>query len=534
MELKKYFQPFLKWWWLIAAATLIAAAVSFIATRGQPDVYEARTTLMIGRLMSDPNPTTGELVLGQELAAAYADIAKRQLVRDATMKALDIRRLPEYQAQALLNTQILEIYVKDQDPALAQQVANELAHQLTLLSPTNVQSEDQDHQEFLNSQIDNLETQIEETQAQIDQLQLDLGNMISAQEITDAKTQLFGLETKLTTLQTNYANLISTTDQGASNTLNIIEPAALPARPVASTELTTIVLAAMVGFMLSTGAAYLLEYLDGSIKASEDIEEIFQAPILGSIMEVPRKKKEKPFSVVDNPRHIVTEGFRTLRTNLQFSNEDKPIKTILITSAGGNEGKSWLAANLALSLSQEDKRVVLVDADVRNPSQHKFFNLEKGNGLIDLILGQGKVRDVIKFHNGNNVGLITAGNMPEQPRDLLSIKKIDKVLPALDELVDYVIIDGPPFFIADAAVLASKVDAVIVVVRPGYTQKNAARAMINQLKLAGATLAGVAINRISPREMKNFYKYGYGSLENYLALSTVKKQKPLRKAASVK
>jgi capsular polysaccharide biosynthesis protein len=135
MDLNKYIFPLRKWWWLLAASTLIAAIFSSLSVLRHPTMYQARTTLMIGTTINDPNPGSNELSLGQQLAAAYADLANRELVRNATMEALDMNRLPEYTAGAIPNTQLIQITVNDTDPERAPEVANELAAQLVLLSP---------------------------------------------------------------------------------------------------------------------------------------------------------------------------------------------------------------------------------------------------------------------------------------------------------------------------------------------------------------------------------------------------------------
>src|SRR5512138_1337644 len=120
MELNKYIFPLRKWWWLVTASTLIAAFFSFLSTQRQPAIYQAHTTLMIGMTINDPNPSSNELILGQQLAAAYADLANREIIRSATKNALRMDELPPYIAQAILNTQLIEITVNDTDPQRAQ------------------------------------------------------------------------------------------------------------------------------------------------------------------------------------------------------------------------------------------------------------------------------------------------------------------------------------------------------------------------------------------------------------------------------
>src|SRR5215510_1916616 len=140
MELNKFIFPLRKWWRLVLASTLIAAIFISLSLLLQPTIYQAHTTLMIGTTINDPNPASNELYVGQQLAAAYADLANREIVYNATKNALGMNQLPEYFAWALPNTQLIEITVKDSNPERAQTVANELASQLILLNPLNAQS----------------------------------------------------------------------------------------------------------------------------------------------------------------------------------------------------------------------------------------------------------------------------------------------------------------------------------------------------------------------------------------------------------
>src|SRR5215207_1490552 len=281
MELNKYVFPLRKWWWLVVASTLIAAIFSSLSTLLQPTFYQARTTLMIGTTINNPNPSSNELVLGQQLAAAYADLANRGIVRNATKSALGVNQLPEYIARPLPNTQLMEITVNDTDPQRAQTVANELAAQLILLGPISAQSGGQGRQEFIHQRLNNLEAQIQETEAEIEKLQEELANTFSAQQISDKENQISSLQSKLSSMESNYGLLLSNTQQGAINTLSIIAAAELPSRPIGSMKGLTILLAAAVGFILAVGEAYLLEYLDDSLKSPDSVMRMFSAPILG-------------------------------------------------------------------------------------------------------------------------------------------------------------------------------------------------------------------------------------------------------------
>jgi capsular exopolysaccharide synthesis family protein len=500
MELNKFIFPLRKWSWLVIASTLIAAIFSLLSTLLQPTIYQARTSLMIGTSISNPNPSSNELMLGQQLAAAYADLANREIIFTATMDALGLNDLPEYLARALPNTQLIEITVKDIDPARAQAVANELAAQLILLNPLSAQSEERGRQDFIHERLNNLETQIQETEAEIEKLQGELASTFSAQEIEDKQNQISSLEAKLSTMENNYGLLLSNTQQGAVNTLTIIETAQLPTTPIGPMKGLTILLAAAVGFVLAACEAYLLEFLDDKLKSADDVERLFSVPIIGHIFEQgDGKHEENRLYEAGDLRHPIAEAFRALRTNIEISQGDRPLKTIFVTSADIGDGKTSVAANLALSIAQREKKVILLDADLRKPKIHEFFKLANDRGLVDLISGRASISEVLRFKEDRKLAVLPSGGTPPNPNELLSSAKMDELLSQFEEAADVVIIDGPPFFVSDAINIASKVDGVLLVVRPGHTRRSLAKAFMEQIKLAGARVIGVVLNRIPLR-----------------------------------
>jgi succinoglycan biosynthesis transport protein ExoP len=513
MELSKYIFPLRKWWWLLVASTLIAAIFSFLSNLRQPTIYQARTTLMIGMTINNPNPSSNELLLGQQLAAAYADLANREIVFNATKNALGMDHLPEYIARALPNTQLIEVTVNDINPARAQTVANELAAQLILLSPTNAPSEEQGRQGFIHQRLNNLEAQIKDTEAEIEKLQGELANTFSSQEISDKQREISSLQSKLDAMENNYGLLLSNTQKGAINTLTIIEPAELPTNPVGSMKGLTILLAAVVGFVLAAGEAYLLEFLNDTLKSPDSVMRLFSAPILGRIFEQADRVKENRLYDAENSNHPLTEPFRALRTEIDLAEMGQRLKTILVTSPDTGDGKTSIAVNLALSIAQRNKKVFLLDADLRKPKIHKLFNLTNDEGLADVVFA----RDVFDWKVGikevRQISVLTAGNTPPDPAELLSSEKMELFLSELEEVADIVIIDGPPLFVPDAMILASKVDGVLLVVRPGHTRQSLAKASMEHIKLVGAKVVGVVLNRI-PLRGADYYA-GKSSLYTY-------------------
>ncbi len=232
MEIRQYLEPLFKWWKLILVACLLAGISSFLVVSRQAPIYQTRASVVIGSAVYEPNPSGGEIGLAQQLASYYANIATRDVVRNATMEALNLRWLPEYISQAVPNSQIIEISVTDTDPVRAQAVANELANQLIKQSPSNPDMKEQQRQEFISGQLALLETQIKDTQDEIAQKEEEMGGLNSARQIADAQADITALQNKLTTLQSNYSTMLSTSLGRASNSMSLLEAASLPVRPI--------------------------------------------------------------------------------------------------------------------------------------------------------------------------------------------------------------------------------------------------------------------------------------------------------------
>ncbi len=236
--------------------------------------------------MTDPNPNYSDVYLMEQLANTYADLARRSTVQKATMASLGIAWLPVYTVQLVPNTQLLEIVVTAADPRLAQAAADALARELVAQSPTQGNTVIQQRQGFVQEQLDGLEAGIKETQAEITKTQEDLAGMFSAREIADAQAQVAALRSKLAELQANYAALLSNTGQGAANILTIVEPAELPTSPMGTSDRRTLLLVASIGLILSAGTAYLLSYLDDTLKTPADVKRTLGLTTLAAVPEV--------------------------------------------------------------------------------------------------------------------------------------------------------------------------------------------------------------------------------------------------------
>jgi capsular exopolysaccharide synthesis family protein len=208
-----------------------------------------------------------------------------------------------------------------------------------------------------------------------------------------------------------------------------------------------------------------------------------------------------------NPRSPVSEAYRTLRTNLEFSSLDKPIKTMVVTSPGLGEGKSTTLANLAVTLAQAEKEVILVDCDLRRPSQHEIFGLSNGVGLTTMVVDDGAMREPPLLDTGvAGLRLLTSGPLPPNPSELVGSRRMGEIISVLAERSDIALFDAPPIVaVTDAAVLASRVDGVLLVIKAGATKRDHAQKAKALLDKVNAHLLGVVLNNI--KMDTSYYSY---------------------------
>lgn len=532
MDINAYLKPLLRWWRLIVVVTLLAVVSSAVSTLFQPAQYVSRTTLMIGSTILNPNPDSGQISISQQLAAIYADMARREPIQNATMEALGIDWLPVYQARVVPNAQLIEISVTDTNPQRAQIIANELANQLILQSPaiSGGGTETGNRQEFIAQQLSSLQTQIQETEKNVEDLQKSLVGLNSASQIEKINADISDLNKKLISLRESYASFLANSQEGALNILSIVEPANLPTTSVGTNKFLIIILAGFVGFTLGTGAAYLLEFLDRTIKTTSDVERVFGLPVIGYISEI-SDEENKAVVVHQKPNSVLAENFRLLRSNIEFFQISNPIKTILITSPNQGNGKTTVASNLAISISQGEQEVILVDADLRRPAVHTALEMSREPGLSDVIRNKAEIQSVVRQAKDININVITAGNTPPNITEVVGSKRISSILSRLKDNYELVIVDAPPLIIADSFNLASKVDGVILVITPGETTIEQAKVIKEQLDRSEARMLGIVFNKITAQTANSYGDYQYQSLYSpqqygdYIADSVHKEEK---------
>ena len=214
-----------------------------------------------------------------------------------------------------------------------------------------------------------------------------------------------------------------------------------------------------------------------------------------------------------NPKSIVSEQYKTIRTNINFSLPDKKIQTLLVTSSMTGEGKSTTAANMAIVFAQEGKKVLLIDADMRKPTMHYTFQTISSVGLSNVLSGQWRSEDVIKVTEAEGIHLITCGHIPSNPAELLNSKSMDQLIEQLKTQYDLIIFDAPPILlIADAQILSNKCDGTLLVINSGVTKKEHVLSAKEALQKSDATIIGTILNNFK-LEKNHYYAEYYGELE---------------------
>jgi polysaccharide biosynthesis transport protein len=309
-------------------------------------------------------------------------------------------------------------------------------------------------------------------------------------------------------ISTNQADL---TDRPGR--VSIVEAAIPPEDPVSPRPLLNAALGAMLALMLAGGLALLIEYLDDTIKTSEQSHELTGVPTLGRIERFEGVKNTRDqLQAATRPRSTVAEAYRAARTNLTYAIDlGRDRRMVLVTSPGPGEGKTTTTANLAVVFGLAGHRVCIVDTDLRRPTMHRVLGLENGEGLTSLLLArEPDIDHAVQRTIYTNVSALTAGPLPPNPSELLGSARMQEVLERLRGRFDVILLDSPPaLVVTDASVLSTLVDGLVIVARAGKTRRGALRATVEELAQSGRPLAGVILNRVAGRE-SGYYYYAYG------------------------
>ena len=350
-------------------------------------------------------------------------------------------------------------------------------------------------------------------------------------EVDDKKKFLEALLQKQSEADVNYA-----AHENKATTIRVVDKARLPKGIYKPNTRYNLMLALGISMILGVSLAFGVEYyLDRSLKNHHDVLHYVDLPFLGLIPKytgedsngketralILRRKELAPATTksVDllahyNPVSVAAEAFKSVRTSLLLSFPETPPKSILVTSSRPGEGKTFVASNLAISLAQLDKRVLLIDADMRNPRQHRVWGLPNHSGLSTSLTSDAKAQGSIHLLDIDGLALLTSGPHTPRPAELLSSKRFKEILNELEGAYDHVIIDAPPIMpVSDSIILAANCDCVVFVIHGGVTPRDVVQLSKNKLLEADAVVGGVILNCVNLNDP--YYYYSYKSYSSY-------------------
>jgi capsular exopolysaccharide synthesis family protein len=339
------------------------------------------------------------------------------------------------------------------------------------------------------------------------------------------------LERQLEAAQSTYQTLLKklqevrVAENLKTGNASVIQPALIPKKSSLKKRIIIVGLGVVMGILLSGATIIILELRDTSIKTLREARELFGYTLLGAIpltKKATSRRRDAEWTVPelpvrDTPRSPISDAYRQLQANLKFLNSDKVLQVIVVTSSVAKEGKSTVSANLAATLAQLGRQVLLIDADMRHPVQHHIWNLTNAAGLSDVIVSQTEFKAAVN-QSMENLDVLTAGVIPPNPLALLDSKRMASLIEYFSQTYDFVIIDAPPLVVgADALTLGKMTDGVLLVARPGVVDSNKAAASIELLENSDQNILGLVVNGvILENESDSYFHYtkGYYSEED--------------------
>lgn len=297
-------------------------------------------------------------------------------------------------------------------------------------------------------------------------------------------------------------------DDASPIRVRVAEPADVAADPVSPDPVRNLALGVAIGLLISISTAFAREALDTTVSTPEELTTAAAAPSLGLVPH-DREARRRPLIVDDEPYTARSEAFRQLRTNLQFVDVDSPPRSILITSARAEEGKSSTACNLAISMANAGLKVCLIEADLRRPGASRYLAVEGGAGLTNLLIGTATIEDVVQPWQSGLFDVLAAGPIPPNPSELLAAGAMRRVLRELENRYDLVLVDSAPVLpVTDSVVLSTATSGAILVVRAGRTGREDVKSAVAQLRKVGSRVYGTVLVDVR-RSKTSTDGYGY-------------------------
>lgn len=517
VQLRWYLQP-LRRFAIPILLLAVAAGVGtyFYEQKLVKPTYQASATVQVNASQSGGS-AVGSVIDSQQYAPTAAALIDTQIVASNAIKALQAAHrigpssrltpsglLKLTTVTVVPNSQLVQVAVTSRSPTLSRAAANALAKAA------------QTRQNFLQQQkfastTNTLNSQIHQTQTQI--------NHLKAHPFPGSG-KIINNDSRSIEAYRNALLQITTTAAASSTNLTIPSPASTPRSPVAPHPLRSGGIAFALVLVLLSAAVVVREYFTTSLRTPDELAEILGGPpVLGAILKFSHKGRDAGPVVVSDPRSLAAEALRVIRTNLIYANIDRPPRTVLMTSAREGEGKTTIALNLGTAMAELGGEVLLIDADLRRPSLHRFMSLGDRTGLTNALVSYDQSIDAsIHPTDYRDLFVMPSGPIPPNPSELLSSERMRELLQRLSGRFSTIIVDSPPLLaVADPAILSTMVDAVVLVADvSGATVQGMVRAR-ESLERVGSRVSGIVLNKLSDDRQGGYYyhyyyrhEYGYG------------------------
>jgi non-specific protein-tyrosine kinase len=536
MELREYWAVIRKYLWIILLTTLVGGGAAFYVTYTMPSSYRAHTTLEMdpsAGSLGNPSQAYSYLYyntrLVEQAVQGFSTKMSAPQFREEVMDRLGLEQMGgSIQIRHVEETSFVRITAESGDPALAQALANTAAQVLIDTETSRQQARMQEALDDLEDEIQTLETNVANAREQLALLgsSEQTASEYERQERARLESELNRNETRLVVLLDSAEEFRRALAQ-RSDYLSVYTPAELPQSAMGAPLMQRTLLGAAGGLVVGFSIAFLLEYLDDTLRTPQDVKRALPVGVLGALPRMRRSEEDIPLVVTESPFGPLSEAFRTLRTSVQFSGVDRPLRTLLVTSPLPTDGKTFTAANLAAVMAQGGQTVILVDTDLRRPMQHNLFGLPKEPGMTGKLVsapvsadhvGQGRLNQlfteavrkdsVLRETGVEGLRLMCAGAQAHNPAELLASRRFELLVSWLKQQADVVIFDSPPVLaVTDASLLATQVDGTLLVLDAQKTRRPAAVRAVERLTGVGGNVLGVVLNRMASSSDGYYYYY---------------------------
>ena len=490
-----------RWWWLLILAPLLAATTAYLVVRQQPRSYAASSRMIVGPGVDGLSPDLNDLRAGGQLMQSYAELATTRPVLQEVVRQANLPLNPDKLDNKLRvsvdkEAQILTIRVEDTDPLRAATIANTLAEVLLRLSPSGGESP----AAVLNNQMLNQATELEltilEINDRISQLESDLNAATNAQEQTAYLEQLGQERARLADARSTLAILYDSLRNTPTNQVKIIEPATSGTQIARRLSLVAIT-AGLAGLVIAVVVVFGIEYLDESLKTADDLGKLGLVSVLGTVSVDEKDDNDSPdlsLALQVRMQTAAAEDYRMLGTKLPVAGEAQGLSSLVISSVDDSGDAGEIATYLAVVLSQTGKRVILMDANLHDPSIGRLLGIGGRLGLTHVLGGQSKVPELTAIHWAPGLSALPSGPATEDAFSQLASPQMTTLLNQLEGQADVVLIALPPLLsYAESLLLASRTDGAILLVHSGKSKPSTVESAVANLNSVGARAVGAVM-----------------------------------------